>query len=192
MLIIWIVMEDSIRDYLDSFEKKVMNDVLRYLSNSGILNRKLLESDDINAVWESVAPFYIADSVKEIAKYPNVALGWAMYLGMAVAKYWDDDWERYGNNENIYYHIRDIRGFDFMDEVVRADILGLSSDDYDNCEEMVRKVTDMVLSGIRHEQIEPQSPMAFHVFARSIRVLYKIGASVTLKSLGYRFERSGN
>ena len=185
-------MEDSIRDYLDSFEKKVMNDVLQHLSNSGILNGKLLESDDINAVWESVAPFYIADSVKEIAKYPNVALGWAMYLGMAVAKYWDDDWERYGNNENIYYHIRDIRGFDFMDEVVRADILGLSSDDYDHCEEMVRKVTDMVLSGIRHEQIEPQSPMAFHVFARSIRVLYKIGASVTLKSLGYRFERSGN
>lgn len=192
MMIIWIVMEDSIKEYLDSFEKKIMNDVLRHLSFSGILNGRLLESEDIIGVWESVAPSYIADSIKEIAKYPNVALGWAMYLGMAVAKYWDDDWERYGSEENIYYHIRDIRGFDYMDEVIRADILGLSSEEYDDCEAMVRKVTDMVLSSIRHEQIEPQSPMAFHVFARSISVLYKIGASVALKSLGYRFERCDN
>ena len=73
--------------------------------------------------------------------------------------------------------------------MVRGDVLTLDGESYDEMEELVRKTSSMVLSHIRHEQIEPQSPMAFHVFARSIRVLYKIGAAVELKNLGYKFER---
>ena len=41
---------------------------------------------------------------------------------------------------------------------------------------------------IRHEQIEPQSPIAFHVFARAIKVMYRIGAALELKRLGYKLE----
>ena len=41
---------------------------------------------------------------------------------------------------------------------------------------------------IRREQIEPQSPMAFHVFARAVKVMYRIGAALELKRLGYKFE----
>ncbi len=42
---------------------------------------------------------------------------------------------------------------------------------------------------IRHEQIEPQSPLAFHVFARACRTMFRIGVAIELKRLGYKFEK---
>ena len=182
-------MEKAIFDYLNNYEKSFLSEVLKYLTSLGHLDGKLLETVDINEVWEKVAPSYVADSIKEIAKYPNVALGWAMYVGMAVARFWDEDWNCYSSKENLYEYLRDKRGYDYLVEVVRGDVLTLHGESYDEMEELVRKTSSMVLSHIRHEQIEPQSPMAFHVFARSIRVLYKIGAAVELKNLGYKFER---
>lgn len=182
-------MEKAIFDYLNNYEKSLLSEVLKYLTSLGHLDGKLLETEDINEVWEKVAPSYVADSIKEIAKYPNVALGWAMYVGMAVARFWDEDWNRYSSKENLYEYLRDKRGYDYLDEVVRGDVLSLDGELFEQIEELVRRTSSMVLSHIRHEQIEPQSPMAFHVFARSIRVLYKIGAAVELKNLGYKFER---
>ena len=41
---------------------------------------------------------------------------------------------------------------------------------------------------IRHEHIEPQSPMAFHIFSRACKVMYRIGAAIELKRMGYKFE----
>lgn len=182
-------MEKAIFDYLNNYEKGLLSEVLKYLTSLGHLDGKLLETEDINEVWEKVAPSYVVDSIKEIAKYPNVALGWAMYVGMAVARFWDEDWNRYSSKENLYEYLRDKRGYDYLDEVVRGDVLSLDGELFEQMEELVRRTSSMVLSHIRHEQIEPQSPMAFHVFARSIRVLYKIGAAVELKNLGYKFER---
>lgn len=166
-----------------------MQQLLKALTNNNLLEGKLLETDDLNDVWQRIAPTYVADAVKEIAKYPNVALGWAMYLGMACAQYWDKEWEVYGKLPNIYEYIRDKRGFDFLDEVVRADILLLEGEDFRKAEETVQNCAQQALNLLRHEQIEPQSPMAFHVFARSIRVLYKLGAAIQLKKLGYKFQR---
>ena len=182
-------MEPAIFDYLNNYEKTLLSEVLKYLTSLGYLKGKLLETEDVNEVWEKVAPSYVADSIKEIAKYPNVALGWAMYVGMAVARFWDDDWNCYSSKENLYEYLRDKRGYDYLDEVVRGEVLALEGEPFDLMEELVRKTSSMVLSYIRHEQIEPQSPMAFHVFARSLRVLYKIGAAVELNALGYKFER---
>lgn len=47
-------------------------------------------------------------------------------------------------------------------------------------------LSTICLTQIRREQIEPQSPMAFRVYLRSIHALYVIGASVELYRLGYK------
>lgn len=182
-------MEQALIDYLDKYEENLMQQMLKMMTANKFLSGKLLETDDLNDVWTKVAPSYVADAVKEIAKYPTVALGWAMYVGMGVARYWDENWEEYSTKENIYEYIRNKRGFDYLDEVVRHDILCLEGDDSTQCEQLVQKCSQDVLSAIRHEQIEPQSPMAFHCFARSIRVLYKIGVAIELKKLGYNFHK---
>lgn len=175
--------------YLDTYEQGLTEHLLRMLSDMKLLNRQLLTSQDLSEKWNQMAPAYVADGVKEIAKYPTVSLGWAMYLGMAVANYWDKDWETYGSMPQLYEYIRDKRGFDYMDEYIRENVLELNGEEFDRMEQVVQDCAQQVLSKIRHEQIEPQSPMAFYVYARSIKVLFHMGAAVELKRMGYKMEK---
>lgn len=180
------------QEYLKQFESTLAEHLIQLLSTSGKLDGKLLTTDDFYNKWDEIAPSYVADSIKEIAKYPTVALGWAMYLGMAVAKYWDDEWEIYANLPNLYEYVRDKRGYDCMDEAIREDIIELKDKEYDDAEKLVQECAQQVLARIRHEQIEPQSPMAYYTFVSSVKVLYHIGASVQLKRMGYHLEKIDN
>ena len=57
------------------------------------------------------------------SKYPTVALGWIMFVGMAIAKYWDEDWELYGKVDNLYEYLRDRIDFDHMDDYILDQVL---------------------------------------------------------------------
>lgn len=176
-------------EFLDRYEEGIMQHLLQMLTSSGHLDGQLLETADISEKWDVMAPAYIHDAVGEIAEYPTVALGWAMYLGMAVAAYWDKDWEYYSLLPNIYETLRDRRGFDCMDEAIREEVLGLQGKEFVSCEQLVQACAQQVLDKIRHEQISPQSPLAFHIFVRSVHTLYLIGTAVELKRMGYKFEK---
>ncbi len=176
-------------EYLDNFEHNLMDELVTLCTQDSYLDGKLLESQDITSKWDSVSPSYIKDALCEIQNYPTVALGWAMYVGMAVAHYWDTEWEIYDKHSNLYEHLRDKRGFDYLDEVVRQQILGLDGEDFNKCENIVRRCAQFVQDQIRHEQIEAASVTAFYVFTRSIYVLYQIGAAIELKRLGYKMEK---
>lgn len=180
-------------EYLDHYEQRLHADLLQMLRSRNQLPQQdpLPSTPDITDLWlDRLAPDYCADAVKEIAQYPLVALGWAMYVGMAMAKYWDDDWATYSHHPNLYQHLRDVRGFDYLDEVVRTDLYGYRPDskEFTDCEDLVRSCAQMANDQIRHEQIEPSTPLAFHVFARSIKVLYLMGAAIGLTRLGYKME----
>ena len=181
--------KDFLNQYLENYEQNLTQNMLRYCTSAGYLDGKLLETPDLDEKWESIATPYMGDAMKEIVNYPAVALGWMMYVGMAMATFWDGNWEAYARKDNIYEELRDLRGFDCMDEAIRDEILGLSGADYQKCEDLVRGCSNQVLNAIYHEKIAPQSAMAFHVYVRSIHVLYKIGAAVQLKNLGYKFEK---
>ena len=66
--------------------------------------------------------------------------------------------------------------------------LSLDSKQAQDIEAIIRTCAQTAVTLIRREQIEPQSPMAFHVFARAVKVMYRIGAALELKRLGYKFE----
>lgn len=179
------------QEYLDNYEQNLTDALVNFCTSEKYLDGKLLSTPDITEKWDTMSPSYIKDALKEMAKFPLVAIGWSMYVGMAVAQYWDTDWEIYGKHQNLYEHLRDKRGFDYLDEVVRQEILSLDGDKYDKCEDFVRRCSQFVQDKIRHEQIEPSSVMAFYVYARSVYVLYQIGAAVQLKKLGYKMEKMG-
>lgn len=54
-------------------------------------------------------------------------------------------------------------------------------------ENLIRSTAELALSLIRKEQVEAQSVMAFHVFARTTKVMFELGVSVELKRLGYNY-----
>ena len=175
--------------YLENFESRITDELLRLCKQYAVLDGTLLATDDIDARWNVLAPEYMADAVPNIADYPTVAIAWAAYLGMAVACQWDGDWASHRNDEYKSYYGE--QGFDDMDEHIVRDIIGfhLESQEAKKIEEMMRRLGETALTLIRRERIEPQSPMAFHVYARVVKVMFKIGAAIELKRLGYKFEQ---
>lgn len=175
--------------YLENFESRITDELLRLCTQYKMLEGTLLATDDIDARWQELAPEYVADAVPNIADYPTVAIAWAGYLGLAVAHQWDEDWAAHCKDEYKSYY--GSQGFDDMDEYIVRDIVGyhLESREAKNIEEMMRRLGETAVTLIRRENIEPQSPMAFHVFARVVKVMFRIGAAIELKRLGYKFEQ---
>ena len=174
--------------FLNRFEEKIENELLRLCTSRGMLDGTLLATDDVKAHWDVLAPDYVADAVGQIADYPTVSVAWAGYLGLAVAHGWDTNWEAFVRTEYKQYY--GTQGFDDMDEHIVQHVLGLSleSKEAKDFENIIRSCAQTAVTLIRREQIEPQSPMAFHVFARAIKVMYRIGAALELRRLGYKFE----
>ena len=176
-------------EYLNTFERKLQLELIKLCSNYHMLEGVLLETDDINEHWNVLAPEYVADAVREVVNYPVVSMAWAGYLGMAVAHGWDTHWNIYAKKAYNEYYGSD--GFDDMDEHIIRDMIGLALDSPEakGIEAMLRRCGETAITLIRHENIEPQSPMAFHIFARAVKTMYRIGAALQLKRLGYKFHR---
>ena len=176
-------------DYLKQFEERVQDELLRVCTSAGMLGGTLLSSDDIDEHWNTLAPEYMADAVPEIANYPTVSVSWAAYLGLAVAYGWDADWETFLKMPYQSYYGE--QGFDDMDEHIVRDLLRIPLDSRTakDLENTIRMCGEKIVGLIRFEQIPPQSEMAFHVFAHACKVMFRIGAAIQLKRMGYNFEK---
>ena len=181
-------MEESVQ-YYDTYEENLLREVLRMCTSLGMLDGELLASEDIDQKWKEWAPEYIAEALPEVNSYPEFAIACAGYAGMAVAKWWDQDWGRHHSAkfESLY----GTRKFDDMDEHIVQQILGLTLDSVEAKQIMniMLCCAQKAVNFIRHEQIEHQTTKAFHIFARTVRVMYKIGAAIQLKRLGYKFHK---
>ena len=175
--------------YLIRFEEKMQEELLRLATSRNMLKGVLLATEDIDEQWNILAPEYMGDAVPQIAQYPTVSVAWAAYLGMAVAYGWDADWETYLKMPYQGYY--GDQGFDDMDEHIVRDLLRipLDSKTAQELEETIRQCGEKAVDLIRFEQIPPQSEMAFHVFARACKAMFRIGAAMQLKRMGYNFEK---
>ena len=182
-------MTEQEHDLLNRYEESLRTTLTEFLTGQGILEGRLLEVEELSEKWRTSAPSYMVDAVPEIAKYPLVAIAWAMYEGMAAAVLWDKEWSRYEGVEDFHKMLTEPRGFDCMDEYITEVLLclPLGSAEANKLEDLVRSTAERALSMIRKEQIEAQSVMAFHVFARTTKVMFDMGVAVELRRLGYNY-----
>ena len=173
--------------YYHNYEETLQKEMLRMCTSLGMLEGELLSSEDIDMKWQEWAPEYIADALPDVNRYPEYAIGCAGYLGMAVAQMWDQDWGR--NHGRKYETMHGPRGFDDMDEYIVQEILGLSKDSAE-----ARQIVNILLccaqkaaTFIQHEHIEAQTVKAFHIFASTVKIMFRTGASIRLRRLGYKF-----
>lgn len=172
--------------YFDNFEKILQDGLLKVCDGNGLLAGEVLESPDVSDKWEEYIKDYVADAVENFNDYPQTAIAWAGFLGMGVAHYWDKGWKKHEKDSYKDYYGE--RGFDDMDEHILRDILGLSL----ACDE-AKKISDTLsscalatLGLIRHEGIEAQTNNGFYILVRAYTVLFRIGAAIELKRLGYK------
>ena len=176
-------------DLLNRYEESLRKTLMDFLTKEGMMDGQQLVVEELNDKWKSSAPSYMADAVPEITKYPLVAIAWAMYEGMGVAVLWDKEWNRYEKLEDFHTMLTEPRGFDCMDEYITEILLchPLGSPEAEKLENLIRSTAERALSLIRKEQVEAQSVMAFHVFARTTKVMFEMGVSVQLKRMGYNY-----
>lgn len=141
-------------------------------------------SPDIEDVWDKkLIKDYISDAVVNFNSYPEAALSWAGFLGMAVAHYWDSDWTRHKDDSYSSYY--GSRGFDDMDEHILYDILALDESEGRKISDSMLSVALASLGLIQHEGVETQTQVGFYALARCYTVIFKLGAALWLSHRGY-------
>jgi hypothetical protein len=178
-------------EYFDKYEERLTELLVQQCTALGMMNGQLLAAEELEDKWKEMAPEYMVDAVPQIQEYPTVSVAWAGYIGLGIATLWDKDWENYKDNSALYKVFAEPRGFDCMDEYIMEELLGigLESNEYAEIEGAMRSCGKTTVGMIRKENIEPQSPDAFYVFARSVKVLFKVGVSIALKRLGYKYQK---
>ena len=172
-----------------TFEDRLHQDLHQFLLMLREVDERLPECPDVEEKWETIAQSYIPDGIREFGDYPTVSLGWMMYVGMAVAKLWDTEWEIYSELPDLYVYIRDKRGYDCMDEYIREEILQLSGNEYAALEKMVGECASRVHNALTRQQIEPGTKEAFNAYVSSLHQLYLMGVAVQLKRMGYHMTK---
>lgn len=178
-------------EYYNQFENKVAEALLKMCRDKGYIGEHLLTVEELDEKWHDLAPEYMVNAVPEFNKYPMVAIAWAAYLGMGMASVWDGAWEEYEKREDLYAAFVGPRGFDYMDEYIMKEMMGIATDskEFKEILGLYQDLAEVALGMIRKEAIEPQSIDAFQIFARTVKIFYKIGISIALKLLGYKYEK---
>ena len=173
---------------MEKFEDRLKQILLQYLRQENVVGERFPICPDVEDKWQELLQAYLPDGVREFNEYPMVSLGWVMFIGMAMAKFWDEDWEVYGalNTLSLYEGLRNKRGFDEMDEYILEDVLKLD-------EEGCKKMTDTVVECasitntlLRKEDVEPGTKEALQAYLDSIHQMYLMGMAVQLNAMGYK------
>ena len=174
---------------METFEEQLHNDLHQYLMGLMEVDKRLPECPDVEGKWEEIAKAYIPDGIREFQNYPQASLGWMMYIGMAVAKMWDTEWEIYSKIDDLYAYMRNKRGYDQMDEYIREEVLRLRGKDYDALEKLVGECASRVNNALMHRNFEPGTKEAFEGYVTCLHQLYLFGAAMQLKRMGYHMEK---
>lgn len=180
------------RETAKAFEEKVRKDLIEFLQKKEALDQHVPECIDVEEKWGEIARSYMPDGAREFKDYPVVSLGWMMFIGMAMAYYWDTDWEAYSKKTDIYEQLRDKRGYDNMDETVVEDILGYAGEAAEKITELVAECASRVYSLLNHEHVEPGTEAALGCYIGALHQLYLAGMAMELNALGYHMTQLKN
>lgn len=176
-------MAEALSEQLDRFEKTLEEGLFKVSASAGFASEEM-RSPDIDAKWDEYIKDYVADAVKNFNDYPDAALGFAAYLGMAVAHRWDEDWQSWKDAPYQAYY--GSRGYDNMDDSIVENILRLDGEQAKKVADVLASCCEATLGLIRHEGIEAQTALGFYALVRCYSVMFRIGESIELTRSGYK------
>ena len=171
---------------LDRFESVLEAGLLKMASGEGLAT-EMMGCPDIDGTWDRYIKEYVGDAVENFNDYPEAAIGFAAFLGMAVANRWDKDWAELKNTPYKAFYGK--RGFDDMDDHIMQDVLQLPDEVSKKCSSFLDSCSLAALGLIRHEGIEAQTASGFYVMVRCCSVMFRLGATLELRLLGYHLEK---
>ena len=177
-------MEQPMLESLDKLEEIMERGMLKVCNATCGAPVQMMSSPDIDGKWDEFLEHYVGDAVALVNDYPMAALGFAAYLGMAVAHQWDADWPHYKDKHYKSYY--GDRGFDNMDDHIVGDILHLDASRAGKLSGALMSCCQAILDLFRHEGIELNTEYGFYALVRAFSVMYKVGVGIELSRLGYK------
>lgn len=177
-------LSEGMKAELAQFEQILEDGLCKMCSSAGLMDSTITLSPDIDQQWDKYIKDYVADAVENYNSFPEAAIGFAAFLGMAVAFNWDKDWDRYKNREYSYYY--GIHGFDDMDDHILDDILKLKADQSKRVSDSIKNCAIAAINLMRHQGIQTDTAFGFFALTRCYCVMYRLGAAIELKRLGYK------
>ena len=174
---------------MEDFATILLADLQRYLVQRDAVDERLPECPDVEGKWPAIAEAYLPDGAREFANYPVASLGWMMFIAMAVAKFWDEDWVKYDQIEDLYLYLRDKRGFDNLDEYILDEVLDLHGDDAEAMQNLVGDCAERAKRALFKRDIEPGTVEAFKGYVACLQCMYQLGMAVQLKAMGYHMTK---
>ena len=176
--------------YDNPVEQRFHDDLYGYLRTLDLVDERMPEAPDLNDLRSKKGQSSMTDGVREYYKgYPSVALGWMMFIGMAVAMYWDVEWEVYGKVPDLYLYLRDRIDFDHMDDYILDKVLCLDADSRKKMNDAVAESASRTYNMMSHMCLEPGTAAAMRAFTAALHQMYVMGVAVELKALGYHMTK---
>ena len=176
--------------YDNPVEQRFHDDLYGYLRTLDLVDERMPEPPDLDDLWFKIGQSYMTDGIREYnTGYPSVGLGWMMFIGMAVAKYWDVEWEVYGKVPDLYLYLRDRIDFDHMDDYILDKVLCLDADSRKKMNDAVAESASRTYNMMSHMCLEPGTAAAMRAFTAALHQMYVMGVAVELKALGYHMTK---
>ena len=176
--------------YDNPVEQRFHDDLYGYLRTLDLVGERMPEAPDLDDLWFKIGQSYMTDGIREYnTGYPSVALGWMMFIGMAVAMYWDVEWEVYGKVPDLYLYLRDRIDFDHMDDYILDKVLCLDADSRKKMNDAVAESASRTYNMMSHMCLEPGTAAAMRAFTAALHQMYVMGVAVELKALGYHMTK---
>ena len=174
---------------MEDFASTIFNDLHQFLLKRDAVDERVPECPDVEGKWPAIAEAYLPDGAREFASYPVASLGWMMFIAMAVAKFWDEDWAKYDKIEDLYLYLRDKRGFDNLDEYILDEVLDLHGDAAEEMQNLVGDCAERAKRALFKQDIEPGTVEAFKGYVACLQSMYQMGMAVQLKAMDYHMTK---
>ncbi len=171
------------------FELNLGRDLHQYLAGKKLLDARMPECPDVEDQWENIVKAYVPDGVREFNAYPVASLGWIIYIGMAMAKFWDTEWDIYSKVDNVYAYLKSKRGYDCMDDYIKEEVLLCTPEESVEINDVASDLAARTYNALMHQHITPGTSDAFYAYVSCLHQLYLMGMSLELHRLGYHMEK---
>lgn len=165
------------------------NDLKRYLLSIGKIDERLPEAPDLEELWPLIGKSYLPDGIREFNNYPTASIGWMMFIGMAVAKYWDVEWEVYSKVPDLYKYLLTKTDFDNLDDYICTKVLYLDDNRHKKTTDLVAECASRTYNLLCHQHLEPGTPETFKAYVAALHQMYVMGIAVELKEMGYHMTK---
>ena len=108
---------------------------------------------------------------------------------MAIAKYWDEDWELYSKVEDLYKYLRDHIDFDHMDDYICEKVLLLDDKGKTELSGIVAECASRTYNLLCHQHLKTGTQETFRAYIADLQQMYLMGATIELKALGYHMTK---